>query len=434
MKTKYLLKNVFYINPINEERVLNKYAKEGWSLKKSNSFYYKLEKTGEKNKKYSVQYVENLKRIGDKLSEQDKMFIELCESENWKFISKASNFLYFETDIENESEIRTDDEAYKKSLFKLMLFYELPFFLIYLSGLLYTFFVAYKTGIAFLSNFSLTLGTWGICGLFFGILCIVLTLVEKLALDFPNKKIERIKVVLKNIEYVCFIVSFLLFIFFPAFSKVSYEAAGVLLTFAISVPTIVLFNKSVKLKSFIIIIFAVFAILLLVLLVVLAPRLRERAEDIYVGELSNKTEQECFEIANTLYEKYSGNEEGLAAPAFVDNSSQNYKGSSVKISTIVSTYYVCTLKDETTNECFDITCISTCDDLLRDYYFHYYIAKGDNKKFDNWMKLLEKNDYEIEKEERFVLAKDGVILFVNNHTPEEDDEKEDLVEAATNWL
>ena len=41
--------------------------------------------------------VERLKRIGNKLSEQDELFIELCEAYDWKFVSKAGNFLYFET-------------------------------------------------------------------------------------------------------------------------------------------------------------------------------------------------------------------------------------------------------------------------------------------------------------------------------------------------
>ena len=49
MKTKILFKNILYQNPINEERVLNEYAKKGWVLKKSNSFYSKLEKTDGEN-------------------------------------------------------------------------------------------------------------------------------------------------------------------------------------------------------------------------------------------------------------------------------------------------------------------------------------------------------------------------------------------------
>ena len=61
MKTKILLRNIAYQNPVNEERVLNEYAEKGWVLKKSNSFYSKLEKTDGETKKYSVQYVNNLK-------------------------------------------------------------------------------------------------------------------------------------------------------------------------------------------------------------------------------------------------------------------------------------------------------------------------------------------------------------------------------------
>ena len=41
MKTKILLKNALYQNPIDEERVLNKYAKKGWTLTKSNIFLLK---------------------------------------------------------------------------------------------------------------------------------------------------------------------------------------------------------------------------------------------------------------------------------------------------------------------------------------------------------------------------------------------------------
>lgn len=198
MKTKILLKNILYQNPINEERVLNEYAKKGWVLKKSNSFYSKLEKTDGENKKYSVQYISNLKRIGNKLSEQDELFIELCEADNWRFISKESNFLYFETDKSNEKKIRTDDEAYKKSIFKMLLFQEITLFLIFFFAGLFAISCSYKSGLLFVNNFFFTLAIIGVGTMLFSLPTLILTFIEKSILDFPNAKIEQIKVGLKK--------------------------------------------------------------------------------------------------------------------------------------------------------------------------------------------------------------------------------------------
>lgn len=420
MKTKILFKNILYQNPINEERVLNEYAKKGWILKKSNSFYSKLEKTDGENKKYSVQYISNLKRMGNKLSEQDELFIELCEADNWRFISKESNFLYFETDRSNEKKIRTDDEAYKKSIFKMLLFQEITLFLIFFFAGLFAVSHSYKTGLLFVNNFFLTLAVIGVGVLLFSLPTLVLTLIEKNIFDFPNAKIERIKVGLKKIETLYIVFAFFMLMVVPALLfKFGHEISFLVCVVILVIVVLILSMKAAKFKS-------ALCILIVAGLIILFPFelfVSEHTKDVYTDEVKCKTEQECFEIVNNAYKNYSGSDEVLEIPAFVDDEAHNYKGERTEISSVVSTLCIYSFEDETTNEVFDIWYVSTFNDLLRDYYLEYLF--GDIKfknSSDSIKELLEKNNYVLEREKLFFIAKDGVIIFVTNLIPEADKE------------
>ena len=420
MKTKILFKNILYQNPINEERVLNEYAKKGWVLKKSNYFYSKLEKTDGENKKYSVQYISNLKRMGNKLSEQDELFIELCEADNWRFISKESNFLYFETDRSNEKKIRTDDEAYKKSIFKMLLFQEITSFLIFFFGGLFAVSCSYKTGLLFVNNFFFTLAVIGVGVLLFSLPTLVLTLIEKNIFDFPNAKIERIKVGLKKIETLYIVFAFFMSMVVPSLLfKIGHEILFLVCIVILVIVVLILSMKAAKFKS-------ALCILIVVGLVILFPLehfVSERTKEVYTDEVNCKTEKECFEIVDNVYKKYAGLDEVLETPDFVDDEAHNYKGERTEISSVVSTLCIYSFEDETTNEVFDIWYVSTFNDLLRDYYLEYLF--GDiilKNSSDSIKELLEKNNYVLEREKLFFIAKDGVIIFVTNLIPEADKE------------
>ncbi len=424
MKTKILFKNILYQNPINEERVLNEYAKKGWVLKKSNSFYSKLEKTDGENKKYSVQYISNLKRIGNKLSEQDELFIELCEADNWRFISKASNLLYFETDRSNEKKIRTDDEAYKKSIFKMLLFQEVLVFSIFLFAGLFAFLFSYKAGVLFVNRFHLPLVVLGIISLLFSLPTLILTLVEKTFLDFPNEKMERIKAVLKKAEG--FSVIFSIFISLFSLRPISsiYDVLFLCILLILTTTFWISFQKGLKFKNHLGAMVSVGVIgVLAFLLILFNHNNREKLVSTSFDELNCKTEKECFEIANNVYKNYSGSDEGLEIPAFVDDKVHKYDGTRTEISSVVSTLCIYSFEDETTNEVFDIWYVSTFNDLLRDYYLEYLF--GDiilKNSSDSIKELLEKNNYVLEREKLFFIAKDGVIIFVTNLIPEADKE------------
>ncbi|MBE6816050.1 MAG: DUF2812 domain-containing protein [Ruminococcaceae bacterium] len=423
MKTKILFKNILYQNPINEERVLNEYAKKGWVLKKSNSFYSKLEKTDGENKKYSVQYISNLKRIGNKLSDQDELFIELCEADNWKFISKASNFLYFETDISNEKKIRTDDEAYKKSIFKMLLFQEVLVFSIFLFAGLFAFFVSYKTGVLFVNRFHLPLVVLGIVSLLFSLPTLILTLVEKTFLDFPNEKMERIKAVLKKAEG--FSVIFSIFISLFSLRPISsiYDVLFLCILLILTTTFWISFQKGLKFKNYRSAMASVgFIGVLAFLLILFNHNNREKLVSTSFDELNCKTEKECFEIANNVYKNYSGSDEGLEIPAFVDDKVHNYEGTYDENLTIISTMQRYYFEDKTTKEVFGIIVQSTCSDLLRDYYLKYCWCDSFDKSFDYLKEVLEKNDYILERKNMLFIAKDGVIIVVINSTPEADKE------------
>ncbi len=415
MKTKILFKNILYQNPINEERVLNEYAKKGWVLKKSNSFYSKLEKTDGENKKYSVQYISNLKRIGNKLSEQDELFIELCEADNWRFISKESNFLYFETDKSNEKKIRTDDEAYKKSLFKMLLIQEVSVSsILFLAGL-FAVSCSYKTGLLFVNNFFFTLAVIGVGVLLFSLPTLVLTLIEKNIFDFPNAKIERIKVGLKKIETLYIVFAFIMLMVVPSrLFKFGHEILFLVCVVILVIVALILSMKAAKFKS-------ALCILIVVGLIILFPLehfVSEHTKDVYTDEVKCKTEQECFEIVNNAYKNYSGSDEALEIPAFVDDKAHNYKGKRTEISSVVSTLCIYSFEDETTNEVFSILYVSTFYDLLRDYYLEYLF--DDKNLPDSFKEVLEKNDCIYEGEAVYFVAKDGVIISVTNFIPESD--------------
>lgn len=419
MKTKILLRNIAYQNPVNEERVLNEYAEKGWVLKKCNSFYSKFEKTDGENKKYSVQYISNLKRMGNKLSEQDELFIELCEADNWKFISKASNFLYFETDKSNEKKIRTDDEAYKKSIFKMLLIQEIGYFLVLFFAGLFAIGHAYKSGDLFVNKPFLTLAVIGVGTMLFSLPTLILTLIEKIFFGFPNAKIELIKVGLKKTEVI-----YVLFCFFTAMipSRLfgfGYEMMLFVCVLILLIIVLILSAKSAKLKSALCILSVVGVVIVLVLQHFIGGLTKEA----YTDEVNCKTEQECFEIVNNVYKKYSGSDEGLETPGFVDDKVHNYNGTRTEFSTLVSTLCVYSFEDETTNETFSVLYVSTFYDLLRDYYFEYLF---DDIKFknssDSLKELLEKNDYVYEWEMAYFVAKDGVIISVTNLIPETEEE------------
>ena len=117
------------------------------------------------------------------------MFIELCEADNWRFISKESNFLYFETDKSNEKKIRTDDEAYNKSVFAMLLFLELTSFLVLFLAGFFVFFVSYKNGDLFVNRFHLPLAVMGIFALVFSLTVLITKAVKNkfsLALVIPT--------------------------------------------------------------------------------------------------------------------------------------------------------------------------------------------------------------------------------------------------------
>ena len=423
MKPKILFKNILYQNPINEERVLNEYAKKGWVLKKSNSFYSKLEKTDGENKKYSVQYISNLKRMGNKLSEQDELFIELCEADNWRFISKASNLLYFETDISNEKKIRTDDEAYKKSIFKMLLFQEVLVFSIFLFAGLFAFLISYKTGVLFVNRFHLPLLVLGIVSLLFSLPTLTLTLVEKTFLDFPNEKMERIKAVLKKAEG--FSVIFSIFISLFSLRPISsiYDVLFLCILLILTTTFWISFQKGLKFKNYLgAMASVVFIGVLVFLLILFNHNNRDKLVSTSFDELKCKTEKECFEIANNVYKNYSGSDEGLEIPAFVDDKVHNYEGTYDENSTIISTMQRYYFEDKTTKEVFGIIVQSTCSDLLRDYYLKYCWCDRFDKSFDYLKEVLEKNDYVLERKNMLFIAKDGVIIVVINSTPEADKE------------
>lgn len=415
MKTKILFKNILYQNPINEERVLNEYAKKGWVLKKSNSFYSKLEKTDGENKKYSVQYISNLKRIGNKLSEQDELFIELCEADNWRFISKESNFLYFETDKSNEKKIRTDDEAYKKSLFKMLLIQEVSVSsILFLAGL-FAVSCSYKTGLLFVNNFFFTSAVIGVGVLLFSLPTLVLTLIEKNIFDFPNAKIERIKVGLKKIETLYIVFAFIMLMVVPSrLFKFGHEILFLVCVVILVIVALILSMKAAKFKS-------ALCILIVVGLIILFPVehfVSEYTKEVYTDEVKCKTEQECFEIANNVYKKYSGSDVALETPDFVDDKEHSYEGTCTEISSVVSTLCIYSFEDKTTNEVFSILYVSTFYDLLRDYYLEYLF--DDKNLPGSFKEVLEKNDCIYEGEAVYFVAKDGVIISVTNFIPESD--------------
>ena len=423
MKTKILLKDIIYQNPFNEESVLNKYAKKGWVLKKSNYFYSKLEKTDGENKKYSVQYISDLKRIGNKLSEQDELFIELCEADGWEFISKVSPFLYFETDENNEKKIRTDDEAYNKSVFAMLLFLEITSFLVLFLAGFFVFFVSYKSGYLFVNRFHLPLAVMGIFALVFSLPVLILTLVEKKFFGFPNEKIERVKVKLKKIEG--FFVDFSLFV--SLISYVFYQLGYLVLFLCIVLLIVILavyllLKKGVKNKTFYIVI-GVLAVIF-AFGIKLVPTDAIQKEYLQDG-LSCKTEQECFEIANDIYKKHSVSEVGLEKPGFIDDKVHNYKGESFIISSIFSARYMYLFEDEITNEVFYITAFSTLNDLLRDYYLKYYWCDRFDTTFESLKELLEAEGYVRENEKMYFVAKDGVIIFIANSAPEAENKETD---------
>lgn len=418
MKTKILLKNVLYQNPVNEERVLNEYAEKGWVLKKSNSFYSKLEKIDGENKKYSVQYISNLKRIGNKLSEQDELFIELCEADNWKFVSKTSDFLYFETDKNNEKKIRTDDEAYKKSVFKLLLIQEIAVFLIYFLGGLFAVSNSYKDGLLFVNSMHLMLALMGVGALLFSLPTLILTFIEKKVLGFPNEKIERIKVGLKKMETLCTVFVLFMPLVPSVLYKFGYEMLALVSVVVLVIIALILFIKSVKFKTLCILIVAT-----LIILFTLENFVSEQTKAVYTDEVNCKAEQECFEIVNNVYKKYSGLNEVLKTPGFVDDKVHNYEGTRSEVSSLVSTFCTYSFKDKTTNEVFNVLYVSTVNDLLRDYYLEYLFGKIRYKSSSDSIKeLLEKNDYVFESETTYFVAKDGVIIFVTNFIPEADKE------------
>lgn len=414
MKTKILFKNILYQNPINEERVLNEYAEKGWVLKKCNSFYSKLEKTDGENKKYSVQYISNLKRIGNKLSDQDELFIELCEADNWKFISKASDFLYFETDKSNEKKIRTDDEAYKKSLFKMLLIQEVSVSsILFLAGL-FAITYSYNAGFLFVNKPFFTLAIIGVGTMLFSLPTLILTLIEKNFFGFPNAKIERIKVGLKKTEVV-----YVLFCFFMAMIPSRLFGIGPEILFFVCIlilviTELILSMKATKLKSALCILSVVGVVIVLVLQHFIGGLTKEA----YTDEVNCKTEQECFEIVNNVYKKYSGSDEGLEIPDFVDDKVHNYEGTRTEFSTLVSTLGMYSFEDETTNETFSVLYVSTFYDLLRDYYLEYLF--DDKNLPDSLKEVLEKNDCIYEGEAVYFVAKDGVIISVTNFIPESD--------------
>lgn len=419
MKTKILLKNALYQNPIDDERVLNKYAKKGWVLKKSNSFYSKLEKTDGENKKYSVQYISNLKRIGNKLSEQDELFIELCEADDWKFVSKAGNFLYFETVESNEKKIRTDDEVYKKSVFQLLLIQEITWFLVLLLAGFFVFFVSYKTGDLFVNRFHLPLAVMGIFALVFSLPALFLTIVEKMFFGFPNEKIERVKVKLKKFESFSVIFSLFVSLISYAFNKLGYDVLFLYIVLIIITAFYILLKKSVKNKTF----FIVMGVLAVIITFCIKLVPTDAIQKDYVQDgLSCKTEQECFEIANDIYKKHSVSEVGLEKPGFIDDKVHNYKGESFIVSSVVSARYMYLFEDEITNERFCIIAFSTLNDLLRDYYFKYYWCDRFDTTFESLKELLEADGYVRENEKMYFLAKDGVIIFIANSAPEAENE------------
>ncbi len=419
MKTKILLKNALYQNPIDDERVLNKYAKKGWVLKKSNSFYSKLEKTDGENKKYSVQYISNLKRIGNKLSEQDELFIELCEADDWKFVSKAGNFLYFETVESNEKKIRTDDEVYKKSVFQLLLIQEITWFLVLLLAGFFVFFVSYKTGDLFVNRFHLPLAVMGIFALVFSLPALFLTIVEKMFFGFPNEKIERVKVKLKKFESFSVIFSLFVSLISYAFNKLGYDVLFLYIVLIIITAFYILLKKSVKNKTF----FIVMGVLAVIITFCIKLVPTDAIQKDYVQDgLSCKTEQECFEIANDIYKKHSVSEVGLEKPGFIDDKVHNYKGESFIVSSVVSARYMYLFEDEITNERFCIIAFSTLNDLLRDYYLKYYWCDRFDTTFESLKELLEADGYVRENEKMYFIAKDGVIIFIANSAPEAENE------------
>ena len=177
--------------------------------------------------------------------------------------------------------------------------------------------------------------------------------------------------------------------------------------------------KAAKFKS-------ALCILIVVGLVILFPLehfVSERTKEVYTDEVNCKTEKECFEIVDNVYKKYAGLDEVLETPDFVDDEAHNYKGERTEISSVVSTLCIYSFEDETTNEVFDIWYVSTFNDLLRDYYLEYLF--GDiilKNSSDSIKELLEKNNYVLEREKLFFIAKDGVIIFVTNLIPEADKE------------
>ncbi|MBO5857331.1 MAG: DUF2812 domain-containing protein [Clostridia bacterium] len=419
MKTKILLKNALYQNPIDDERVLNKYAKKGWVLKKSNSFYSKLEKTDGENKKYSVQYISNLKRIGNKLSEQDELFIELCEADDWKFVSKAGNFLYFETVESNEKKIRTDDEVYKKSVFQLLLIQEITWFLVLLLAGFFVFFVSYKTGDLFVNRFHLPVAVMGIFALVSSLPALFLTIVEKMFFGFPDEKIERVKVKLKKFESFSVMFSLFVSLISYAFNKLGYDVLFLYIVLIIITAFYILLKKSVKNKTF----FIVMGVLAVIITFCIKLVPTDAIQKDYVQDgLSCKTEQECFEIANDIYKKHSVSEVGLEKPGFIDDKVHNYKGESFIVSSVVSARYMYLFEDEITNERFCIIAFSTLNDLLRDYYLKYYWCDRFDTTFESLKELLEADGYVRENEKMYFLAKDGVIIFIANSAPEAENE------------
>ncbi|MFI3163646.1 MAG: DUF2812 domain-containing protein [Bacillota bacterium] len=103
------------------ERKLEREALKGWKLlKKQGKTMMKFERITPTPLKYTVTYFHEASEFNSEPTENQKVFIEMCEASGWQYICSAGQMLIFCSEKENPTPIETDEQQKLNSIHKSM--------------------------------------------------------------------------------------------------------------------------------------------------------------------------------------------------------------------------------------------------------------------------------------------------------------------------